>query len=346
MTTRTARPLKKFEDVIFYTATTEEDPILKKEFGAEEEGFQYVYATDSILSQLMAAPRSVFSWDIDIIKQDRFVVLNNRDSTVDFLTVSETAHTPPSSTDEDDINSHASLSKEATRINQNFTQQILRTDLPDSDIRKTDFRGTPFDENPFYTGEGDEEGMVPAAVAYRYRQFSMGTIRIIARCELHGWMRKRDEDVLMTCYALNEWDSRLSEGINWRQKVDTQRGAVLAHELKNNSCKLAKWTAQSIIAGADQMRLGYVSRVSPANAEEHVILGAQNFKPKELAAQINLSVTNIWGIIKMISDLLHTKSDGRYVLLKDPNKGVLRLYALPEEEEDEDEVGGDEEEDA
>jgi hypothetical protein len=34
------------------------------------------------------------------------------------------------------------------------------------------------------------------------------------------------------------------------------RGAVLATELKNNSCKLAKWTAQSILAGADQMKLG------------------------------------------------------------------------------------------
>jgi hypothetical protein len=41
-----------------------------------------------------------------------------------------------------------------------------------------------------------------------------------------------------------------SDGIVWRQKIDTQRGAVLATELKNNSCKLAKWTAQSIIAGA------------------------------------------------------------------------------------------------
>jgi translation initiation factor 3 subunit D len=57
----------------------------------------------------------------------------------------------------------------------------------------------------------------------------------------------------MTAYALNEWDSKLAGAVEWRQKIDSQRGAVLATELKNNSAKLAKWTAQSIIAGADQV---------------------------------------------------------------------------------------------
>ncbi|KNZ54405.1 eukaryotic translation initiation factor 3 subunit D [Puccinia sorghi] len=27
--------------------------------------------------------------------------------------------------------------------------------------------------------------------------------------------------------------------------------------MKNNSCKLAKWAVQSILAGADQMKMGY-----------------------------------------------------------------------------------------
>ena len=62
-------------------------------------------------------------------------------------------------------------------------------------------------------------------------------------------MRKHDDDILLTCYALNEYDSKIGDGVNWRQKIDQQRGAVLATELKNNSCKLAKWTASSIISG-------------------------------------------------------------------------------------------------
>ena len=42
--------------------------------------------------------------------------------------------------------------------------------------------------------------------------------------------------------ALNEWDSRFAGGVDWRQKLDVQPGAVLANELKHNACKLAKWT--------------------------------------------------------------------------------------------------------
>lgn len=116
---------------------------------------------------------------------------------------------------------------------------------------------------------------------------------------------------------------------NNRQKIDAQRGAVLATELKNNSCRLARWTAQSLLAGADQMKLGYVSRVSPTNAYEHTILATQFFKPKDFALQINLNLTNVWGIVKMICELLLSKTDGKYVLMKDPNKAILRLYSIP-----------------
>ena len=35
-----------------------------------------------------------------------------------------------------------------------------------------------------------------------------------------------------------------------------QRGAVLANELKNNACKLAKWTVQAILAGVENIKFG------------------------------------------------------------------------------------------
>jgi translation initiation factor 3 subunit D len=56
--------------------------------------------------------------------------------------------------------------------------------------------------------------------------------------------------------------------VNWRQKIDQQRGAVFATELKSNSYKLAKWTAQSIIAKADYMKLGYISRIALTNPND------------------------------------------------------------------------------
>jgi len=194
-----------------------------------------------------------------------------------------------------------------------------------------------YEPNPFVQGPEVD----PASVAYRYRRFTLGSIVIISRCELHGWALRRGEEQLMNAYALNEWDSRFAGGVEWRQKIDQQPGAVLATELKNNSFKLAKWTAQSILSGADVMKIGYVSRVARTNNYEHVILATQFLKPTELAQQIALSLTNIWGIVKTLADLLMTQEDGKFVFLKDPNKPTVRLYSVPQStfETDEEEGG-------
>ena len=39
----------------------------------------------------------------------------------------------------------------------------------------------------------------------------------------------------------------LPAGVDWRQKLENQRGAVLATELKNNANKIAKWTAAALV---------------------------------------------------------------------------------------------------
>jgi translation initiation factor 3 subunit D len=132
LTTKTARPLRLIENRIFYGVTTKEDPILER-LAAEELG--NIFATDVILSQLMAAPRSVYSWDIIIQKVNGLVFLDKREgSPSDFLTVNETAREPPNGDDPDSINHPQKLSLEATMINQNFSQQVLKDDL---ELRKT-----------------------------------------------------------------------------------------------------------------------------------------------------------------------------------------------------------------
>ena len=92
--------------------------------------------------------------------------------------------------------------------------------------------------------------------------------------------------------------------VDWRQKLDTQRGAVLANELKNNACKLAKWTVQSILAGADNLKFGYVTRYNVKDSSRHVILGTQKFNPVEFGQQINLNMDNAWGVVRCILDLI------------------------------------------
>ncbi|XP_004071595.1 eukaryotic translation initiation factor 3 subunit D-like [Oryzias latipes] len=104
------------------------------------------------------------------------------------------------------------------------------------------------------------------------------------------------------------------KGVDWRQKLDSQRGAVLATELKNNSYKLARWTCCAMLAGSEYLKLGYVSRYHVKDSARHVILGTQHFKPNEFASQINLSMENTWGILRRNLD------EGKYLILKDPNK--------------------------
>ena len=64
-------------------------------------------------------------------------------------------------------------------------------------------------------------------------------------------------------------------GVDWRQKLDAQRGAVLATELKNNANKLARWTAAAMISGTELIKLGYISRHHPRENRHHTILGTQ-----------------------------------------------------------------------
>lgn len=76
-------------------------------------------------------------------------------------------------------------------------------------------------------------------------------------------------------------------------------------------------------------RHSFVSRVNPRSAQDHVILGVLGYKPREFAAQMNLNIANGWGIIRTIVDMVLKMGDGKYVIVKDPNKNVLRLYAVP-----------------
>lgn len=297
-------------------------------------------------------------------------------SQFDYLTVHETSNTPPAplssrDSEEDQINTPERLSLEATMINQNFTQQILRSQKYRSN----------FDlPNPFWDEE-DNDGMEPASVAYRYRKFDLGDgVELVARTELHGLAKDNKKvdtskialpgkkkkkkqveveeeqgDQYMTAYALNEYDpsyasnappARPGTTINWREKLDNQPGAVLASEMKNNSFKLAKWTAQSLLAGASQMKIGFVSRINPKNAYEHTVLATQTYRPNDFASQITLDMGSMWGIFRLFVKLLSDQPEGKYVIMRDPNRAIVRIYGVPMEtfEESDDESEEDDEE--
>ena len=52
------------------------------------------------------------------------------------------------------------------------------------------------------------------------------------------------------------------------------------------------------------------------DSSRHVVLGTQQFKPSEFAAQINLSLDNCWGIVRCIIDQVMTQKDGKDIFFK------------------------------
>ena len=93
--------------------TTTEDPIIRE---LRHQG--QVFATDSILSTLMTASRSVNSWDIIVRRIGDKLFFDRRDgSEIDMVSVNETANEPPGE-DNVGINDPRNLTLEATYINK------------------------------------------------------------------------------------------------------------------------------------------------------------------------------------------------------------------------------------
>ncbi len=221
------------------------------------------------------------------------------------------------------MNSALALSMEASYVNRCFTQQAVNS------AEKVEFQ---------------QHKDTRAPCVHRYRQWTLGNVNLVLRTHLDAALQQLgaasdmkfestfdpSETQFTTLHTLLEYDSRVSNTPDWRQKLDSMKGAVLATELKNNGVQLARWTMEALLSGSDQMRIGFVSRQTPKNRRRHVLLGTGVFKPQDFCTQINFDVNSGWGIVKTVVDLFMRKlEDGKYVLMKDPNKPVLRLYRVP-----------------
>lgn len=309
-----------------YNVTTSNDPVIQ-ELAEKDEAT--IFATDNILSMLMCAPRSVYSWDLLINKVDGKLYIDKRDgSALDQVTVNENAADAPleiSEGNKDQLNSPGALKEEATLINQAFPVQTVI----ESETNKREMNNP----HPFY--DASVETDPAASKSYRYRRFDLSVeadsepLHLVVRTELDAVVKNNisGEDQFLVIKALNEFDNKAQGAggaLDWRSKLSSQRGAVVATEMKNNSCKLARWTTQSILAKADVMKLGFVSRQNPKSSQDHVIIGVLGYKPREFASQMNLNLNNGWAIVRTFVDMVMKEPDGKYVLVKDPNKPTIR----------------------
>jgi len=176
------------------------------------EGAGKVFATDHVLSALMCAKSSVYSWDLVFTRAGDTLFIDKRDGgALDLLTVNETAPEQIPE-DRDNINGLQQLSLEATAVNQSLTQQLLVKD------GRHDLGAA----NPFAGEEGEEL----ASAGYRYRKWALGPkgLDIVVRCEVNAALTTPKGEVqLASIKALNEWNLKETD---WRKKLDQSRASV------------------------------------------------------------------------------------------------------------------------
>jgi len=101
-----------------------------------------------------------------------------------------------------------------------------------------------------------------------------------------------------------------------------------------------------MLAGADYLKMGYVSRNHSKDNVHHFVLGTILYRPADFATQIDLKPENMWGIATAVVKRLLTlpiEGDRKYLLLKDPNNPQVNIYKVPADsfdyEEHEEETG-------
>ena len=154
---------------------------------------------------------------------------------------------------------------------------------------------------------------------------------------------------------------------NWKTSIDTGLITCLNKEIHNNSFKASRWLIQAMLADVDHIKFAFVTRKDMPDNTKHQVLATHTIRTKNWAQQLNLNLDDMWKNLKFIVDTVDKESarvkaeEGKvegdaedeaderseYILLKDFNKLVLRLFKKDlgdeEDDEDEEEEGADDE---
>eukprot|EP00049_Salpingoeca_infusionum_P017829 m.354533 g.354533 ORF g.354533 m.354533 type:complete len:537 (-) comp17048_c0_seq1:2277-3887(-) len=272
-----------------------------------------VYATERALTYLMTATRSMYSWDVIVRTKGDAIFFDVRDDGPVEHTIDENAFQAPIS--EGDINCAEALAEEAATATQMFQKAAcLAKKVP---VGKS---GKVFDE--------------AASVAYSYRLFDFEDgCKLVVRGEHNALDIIDKKPKFAAVKAMLEWDPVANGATDWRRKLVNQHGTVLATELRNNACKLARWALGSMLAGNGVLKLGYVSRVTPESNTAHQILATETFTPAQLGKELKLSLANGWGIVRSLINLFESQEnpDGWYVVYHGPGEENIKVYQADEE---------------
>jgi translation initiation factor 3 subunit D len=203
---------------------------------------------------------------------------------------------------------------DATNVNRKFIDIVTQKN-----------QQATFDEkSPFFKD-------VPEDKVYRYRKWTLDNrIHVVCRSEIDSYVTQGEGENAKKIYtkicALNEFESTL----DWRTNFDSNNGAVISGEERNNACKISKWICQAILADCELVKLGFVSKTNTKD-NKYQVLGVEATSVKNLSNDINYREKDNWNIIKAIVDLLGKQEDGTFAFVKLPYKQSIRIYRIPGE---------------
>lgn len=309
----TDKPLPSFSSV----NSTSKDPIMQEYI---ETNRGNVFITAQILSTMMTMGRCVVPWHIYITKKEGKIKFDtDAASGINLPTVNEHAIDYQEEEEPESSPNHPKrLSEEADRISRAFYAKFTDKTMVDA--------GEP---HPF------SESADSAPLRYKYQLYSFNEeLKVVVRTDLHVYLGGA-EPKFLKLHTVNEYNSKLTGG--YSVKLKKELGQVLSTELKNNSCKMSRWALEASLAGAHYLKLGFVGRQQPDKGQGHRLHYIKNFHIEELFIALNLNAANSWGVFRNVLLAVHAKPDGKYVLIKEPNRLCIKLHRVTEgSNEDED----------
>lgn len=305
------RPLGVLEQSSQKTPSVLNDPTLQSMIEAEiKTASRVIVSSDVVLSMLMSSTRTVLPWDIfftshPAFPENKVVVIDKRDaSDLDSCLVNETKNEYNGvEENKESVNYYTNLAIEATRINANLPALLSSTAKSASSPK------------------------------VNYVRWDMGDgLVLLVRGEVNAVSADGQKSVLLRALLEYEWGRG---AMDWRQRLDVQRASVLAAELKNNSAQLCRWICSAVLLSVDRLKVAFVSRQSPRDRTRHAILGVHDIEPYEFADQMGIDIANGFGIVKSLAlrffdgDDMKTANNGRTVIMRDPQKPMLRIYLAP-----------------
>jgi hypothetical protein len=114
-----------------------------------------------------------------------------------------------------------------------------------------------------------------------------------------------------------------------------------------------------MLADVDHIKFAFITRKDMPDNTKHQVVATHTIRTKNWAQQLNLNLDEMWKNLKHVVDVVETESaksregaevdaeedeeHSEYILLKDFNKLVLRLFKKDLQDEDDEEEGADEE---